>query len=187
MAFAFSSKTLKVTNIKIAKEIVSNLAKQVDIVIVNMHIGAEGSKYIHVTKKEEYFLGEDRGNPHLFAHSMIDAGADIIIGNGPHVLRGIELYHNRLIAYSLGNFATTTGINISGKSGYSTILKIKVNSKGEFLNGHIYSFLQKGNNGNRKPEKDSLNHSFYEIKKLTNEDFPNTPLIFTKNFDILKK
>jgi poly-gamma-glutamate capsule biosynthesis protein CapA/YwtB (metallophosphatase superfamily) len=185
-AFAFSSKTLKVTDIKIAKEIVSNLAKQVDIVIVNMHIGAEGSKYTHVTKKEEYFLGEDRGNPYLFAHSMIDVGADIIIGNGPHVLRALELYHNRIIAYSLGNFTTTTGINITGKSGYSTILNICVNSKGEFLHGHIYSFLQKGNNGNRKPTADLENHSLNEIKKLTNEDFPSTSLVFTNSSDILK-
>lgn len=40
-----------------------------------------------------------------FAHLAIDAGADLVLGHHPHVLQGLELYKNRLIAYSLGNFA----------------------------------------------------------------------------------
>ena len=43
---------------------------------------------------------------------MVDAGADLVVGHGPHVLRGIELYKDRLIAYSLGNFATYYGISV---------------------------------------------------------------------------
>ena len=39
------------------------------------------------------------------AHAVIDAGADVFVGHGPHVLRGIEIYKGRLILYSLGNFA----------------------------------------------------------------------------------
>ena len=40
-----------------------------------------------------------------FAHAVVDAGADLVVGHGPHVLRGMEWYSGRLIAYSLGNFA----------------------------------------------------------------------------------
>ncbi|RYD94942.1 MAG: CapA family protein [Sphingomonadales bacterium] len=39
------------------------------------------------------------------AHNMIDAGADVVIGHGPHQLRGIEIYKGKPIFYSLGNFA----------------------------------------------------------------------------------
>src|SRR5207253_3047722 len=38
------------------------------------------------------------------AHGLIDAGADMILGHHPRVLQGIEMYHGKLIAYSLGNF-----------------------------------------------------------------------------------
>jgi poly-gamma-glutamate capsule biosynthesis protein CapA/YwtB (metallophosphatase superfamily) len=40
-----------------------------------------------------------------FARAAIDAGANLVVGDGPHQLRGIELYRGRLILYSLGNFA----------------------------------------------------------------------------------
>jgi poly-gamma-glutamate capsule biosynthesis protein CapA/YwtB (metallophosphatase superfamily) len=40
-----------------------------------------------------------------YAHAAIDAGADVFVGTGPHVLRGIEIYKGRPIFYSLGNFA----------------------------------------------------------------------------------
>lgn len=39
-----------------------------------------------------------------FAHAMVDAGADVVVGHGPHVLRGIEIYHGKPLFYSLGNF-----------------------------------------------------------------------------------
>jgi poly-gamma-glutamate capsule biosynthesis protein CapA/YwtB (metallophosphatase superfamily) len=39
-----------------------------------------------------------------FAHRMIDAGADLIVGSHPHVVQPLEAYHDRWIAYSLGNF-----------------------------------------------------------------------------------
>jgi poly-gamma-glutamate synthesis protein (capsule biosynthesis protein) len=39
-----------------------------------------------------------------FAHALIDAGADAIVGHHPHVLQGIERYGRGVIAYSLGNF-----------------------------------------------------------------------------------
>jgi poly-gamma-glutamate capsule biosynthesis protein CapA/YwtB (metallophosphatase superfamily) len=39
-----------------------------------------------------------------FARAMVDAGADLFVGHGPHVLRGIELYKGKPIMYSLGDF-----------------------------------------------------------------------------------
>jgi poly-gamma-glutamate synthesis protein (capsule biosynthesis protein) len=39
-----------------------------------------------------------------FARAMVDAGADMFVGHGPHVLRGIEVYKGKPILYSLGDF-----------------------------------------------------------------------------------
>jgi poly-gamma-glutamate synthesis protein (capsule biosynthesis protein) len=39
-----------------------------------------------------------------FARAMVDAGADLFVGHGPHVLRGIEIYKGKPILYSLGDF-----------------------------------------------------------------------------------
>ena len=80
-------------------------AEGADLVVVNMHGGAEGSDKTHVTHGTEWFLGENRGDPCRFSHAVIDAGADLVVGHSPHVLRGMEWYKGRLIAYSIGNFA----------------------------------------------------------------------------------
>ncbi len=39
-----------------------------------------------------------------FAHAAVDAGADVFVAHGPHVLRGIEIYKGKPIFYSMGNF-----------------------------------------------------------------------------------
>ena len=84
--------------------LVRKAAAMAPIVMVNMHVGAEGSGATHVPQGSETFLGEDRGNARALAHAMVDAGADLVVGEGPHVLRGMEFRNGHLIAYSLGNF-----------------------------------------------------------------------------------
>ena len=78
-----------------AKDIVKELSKTCEIVIVSFHGGGEGANYQNVTRKTEYCYGENRGNVYEFSHAMIDAGADIIIGHGPHVPRAIEYIKKR--------------------------------------------------------------------------------------------
>ena len=76
-----------------------------DVVIFSFHGGAEGAKARHVPGKLELAWGEKRGDVKALARAAVDAGADVVIGHGPHVLRAMELYKGKLIAYSLGNFA----------------------------------------------------------------------------------
>ena len=92
-------------DIPAAADLVRRAARRADVVIVLMHAGAEGADQIHTPYGTQYFFGEDRGNVRAFAHAMVKAGADLVFGSGPHVIRGIERYRDRLIAYSLGNFA----------------------------------------------------------------------------------
>jgi hypothetical protein len=114
------------------------------MVVVAMHAGAEGSAAQHLTGQDEIYGGENRGNPEAFARMAIDAGADLIIGYSPHVLRAIEIYKHRLIAYSLGNFAGYHNFALDGALADSAILRVRLSARGAFLSGRVRSVLMVG-------------------------------------------
>ncbi|MFM8432716.1 MAG: CapA family protein, partial [Bacteroidota bacterium] len=175
-AFAPNSGTVNINDHKTAKEIVRNLAKSCDIVIVSFHGGAEGAGHTHITRKTETFYGENRGNPYLFAREVIDAGADVVLGHGPHVTRAFDVYQGRFIAYSMGNFATYGRFNLKGSAGLAPIVNIKINSDGSFIEGRVISTEQKGEGG---PLIDPDGKVLKEIINLTKTDIPEVPLIFS--------
>ncbi|MDM8567889.1 CapA family protein [Candidatus Halobeggiatoa sp. HSG11] len=167
-AFAPNVGTVDIRNIANAKKIVANLAANSDIVIVSFHGGAEGAKNQHVKNKSERFYGENRGNVYKFSHAVIDAGADIVFGHGPHVTRAIEVYNNRFIAYSLGNFCTYGRFNLRGVTGVAPIIKVNINKQdGSFVDAKITSIKQIKN---QKVVLDSHNRALNLIRKLTKKD-----------------
>ncbi len=176
--FAPNTGTVRITDIEYAKKLVSGLDSICDIVIVSFHGGAEGKKFNRVPKKSETFYGENRGNVYEFAHAVIDAGADVVFGHGPHVVRATELYKDRFIAYSLGNFCTSGTFSISGISGYAPMVKVITDKTGRFISGQIFSGLQLDKTG---PVLDEKQSAAKEIQRLTKLDFPETPLIFTED------
>ncbi len=173
-AFSPNTGTMSINDIPSAQKIVAHLDSISDIVIISFHGGAEGSKYQRVTRKNEYFYGENRGNVYDFAHKMIDSGADIIFGHGPHVTRALDIYKNRIIAYSLGNFCTYARFNLRGDNGLAPILKVFTNSEGEFLYGQLTPIIQLGSGG---PKIDKQNRVIGKIRDLTKKDFPDVPLM----------
>ena len=178
VAFAPNNDCLKINNIKRGVQIVKKMNQEVDIVIVSFHGGAEGTKHKRITRKTEHFYGENRGNVYAFAHKMIDAGADIILGHGPHVPRAIEVYKNKFIAYSMGNFATYKRFSMSGSKAYSPIFDLKIKNNGDFISGKIHSAMQtKG----RYPFLDATEKAYKEIKELTLQDFPENKIKFEAN------
>ncbi|HEY0035815.1 MAG TPA: CapA family protein [Longimicrobium sp.] len=74
--------------------------------VVTMHMGAEGRAHQRTPDRREIFYGEDRGNVVAFARAATDAGADLVIGHGPHVMRAVEWRGDALVFYSLGNLLT---------------------------------------------------------------------------------
>ena len=106
VGFAHNNLVPNVNDLDFARQLVTEAKKKADIVVVSFHGGSEGTGAQRVPNKTEYLGSEARGNLPLFAHTVIDAGADLVLGHGPHVLRGMEIYKDRLIAYSMGNFAT---------------------------------------------------------------------------------
>ncbi len=177
-AFAPNSNCVPLSDLESAKEIVKQLAAHVDIVIVSYHGGAEGAQYQHVPKATELFHGENRGDVHKFSHELIDAGADIIFGHGPHVTRAVEIYKNRFIAYSLGNFCTYRGISVSGVNGLAPIIKVSTDKTGKFLQGKIIPTYQTYGAGVQiDPEKRVTKI----IQELTKKDFPENLLRIGEN------
>ena len=117
-------------DIPVAAALVRRAAKRANIVVVLMHAGAEGADQTHTPYGTQYFLGEDRGNVRAFAHAMVKPGADLVLGSGPHVIRGIERYRNRLIAYSLGNFAGWRNFALGGNLSLSGLLTVRIDDDG---------------------------------------------------------
>ena len=113
-------------DIEAAQETVRSFKSQHDIVLVSMHMGAEGEGMTRIPFAEEFFHGENRGDVVLFSRSMVEAGADLVLGHGPHVPRALELFQGRLIAYSLGNFCTYYGINVRGKNGLAKPIHLRL-------------------------------------------------------------
>ena len=177
-AFAPNSGTVKITDQGNANRLVALLDSICDIVVVSFHGGAEGSSKTHVTKKTEYFYGENRGNVHQFSHQVIDHGADIVFGHGPHVTRAMEIYKDRLICYSLGNFCTYRRFNLKGVNGIAPIVEVNVDKQGKFISGNIVSIKQIGEG---IPIKDPDQKVLSEIKKLISVDFPDSKIIFNES------
>jgi hypothetical protein len=120
-----------------AAEVVRAADRWADVVVVTMHAGAEGHDRGHVPSGPERHLGENRGDLRAFSHAVVDAGADLVVGHGPHVLRGIEWYRGRAIAYSLGNFAGYRTLLSSGPGGVSAILRVTLRGDGTWVAGRL--------------------------------------------------
>jgi hypothetical protein len=173
-SFATSPGTDLIFHITYAQKKVSYLAKDNDIVIVSFHGGQEGIGALHTRDTFEYFLDQPRGNVVEFARAVVDSGADLVWGHGPHVPRAMELYKDRLIAYSLGNFCTW-GFNLAGERGYAPVLKVVLDRAGVFKHGNIISLFQ----CHGKPlAVDTQHRAAKLIRQLSAEDFPESaPLI----------
>lgn len=184
-AFAPNSGTVSIKDIESAKEIVKGLDSICDIVIVSFHGGGEGRDRQHVTRQTEMFIGENRGNVYAFSHAVIDAGADVVFGHGPHVTRAIELYNDRLICYSLGNFATYDRFSLTAESGVAPIVKVEVDTKGNFIKAHITPIKQEGEG---IPTIDTEKKwALKLIQDLTATDFPETNLVIDDEGNVTKK
>lgn len=185
-AFGHSGNSYRVSDLTTAKRVITDLNAECDLVMVSFHGGAEGKTAQHVKDTTEMFYGENRGNLIQFAKTVIDAGADLVIGHGPHVLRGIDEYKNKLIVYSLGNFLTHGNVNIRDVMGQAVIMDIEIDMEtGDLVSGTIIPTKQVGRG---IPVYDASGKSIKIIKDLSKADFPTSQLNIDSNGAIsLKK
>jgi len=182
LAFAVTRNSNMMLDYALAESTVAEFAVTHDIVIVSFHGGAEGVGATKLPFAEEEYYGEPRGDVVLFARCMVDAGADLVIGHGPHVVRAVERYKGRLIAYSLGNFATYYGISVAGIKGIAPILMATLDGEGRFVEGEIVSTVQIRPAG---PSIDKRQRALKLMRDLSIEDFGEPGLRFEPDGRIL--
>ena len=175
LAYAVTKESNMLLDYELAEQTVRDFAASHDIVMVTFHGGAEGVDATNLPFAEEEYYGEPRGDVVMFARMVVDAGADLVIGHGPHVVRAIERYNDRLIAYSLGNFATYYGISVAGIKGIAPILLTTLDGEGRFVEGSIVSTIQLRPAG---PSLDRQQRALKLMRGLTAEDFDTPGLRF---------
>jgi hypothetical protein len=180
--YAVTKNSNMLLDYEMAFEWIARLDDEYDIVVVTFHGGAEGADATRVPFAEEAYYGEPRGDVVYFARGVVDAGADLVIGHGPHVVRGMERYKDRLIAYSLGNFATYYGISVAGIKGVAPILTVTLDGEGRFVSGDIVSTIQLRPAG---PSIDAQDQALKLIRGLSIEDFGEPGLSFLPDGSVL--
>lgn len=168
IAFSPTRESYLLNDIPTAVQEITALAENHDIVIVSFHGGAEGPAAMELPFEEEFYFGETRGEVVRFARAVIDVGADLVIGHGPHVPRAMELYRDRLVAYSLGNFATYYGVSVADSAGLAPLLVAELTPDGRFVRGRIHSAQQIRPGG---PVWDEQRRAFTLIRDLTERTF----------------
>jgi hypothetical protein len=156
------------TDIPAARRLVRKAAREAELVLVTFHGGAEGTDRTHVPRGTEYYLGENRGNLRAFAHAVVEAGADLVVGHGPHVLRGMEWYRDRLIAYSTGNFAGYGVFSLGGALSVSGILRVTLRADGSWVRGRLVPTQLVGEG---VPALDPAERAHGVVRRLSREDF----------------
>lgn len=165
-----------------AQRLVERATTMADLVVVQAHMGAEGSDKTRVQPGTEMFLGENRGDPIQFSRAVVDAGADLVVGHGPHVLRGMEFYRGRLIAYSLGNFAGG-GRTLSnrGPLGLGGVLKVSLHPDGTWAGGQFVStYMDEAG----RPTLDQQGRALELLRTLSESDFPGSAAQFAADGSI---
>jgi poly-gamma-glutamate capsule biosynthesis protein CapA/YwtB (metallophosphatase superfamily) len=167
LGFAPYSWASDLLDLDAAAQLVRSAAAKADLVVVNMHAGAEGTAQAHVRPGAEWYLGERRGDPVAFAHAVIDAGADLVIGHGPHVLRALEWYRGRLIAYSLGNFSSHRNFDLTGPLGTSAVLRVRLHADGTWAGGRVVPVRLEGTGS---PAPDPARTALTQLRELSRDD-----------------
>ncbi|WP_430712781.1 CapA family protein [Nodosilinea sp. AN01ver1] len=163
----------RVQDLEGAIALVDAAQQQADMVVVSFHAGKEGTDATVTRDQDELFYSENRGNVVRFSRTVIDHGADLVLGHGPHVPRALELYNGKLIAYSLGNFLGYRSLSTVGPLGTSLILQTNLDSQGNFVSGRIIPVAL---DRNGVPYLDDHFGGVVLVRQFTQRDFPDTPL-----------
>jgi len=127
VVFIGMDETVQMVPISSFYPLISKLDKENDLVVVNIHWGTEYSLVATEVQRN-------------IAHHLIDSGADVIFGHHPHVIEPVEIYKNKAIFYSLGNFVfDQTDINTTEGLGAGVNFE-ESKTKFEIFPYHIETF-----------------------------------------------
>jgi hypothetical protein len=184
IGFSYLNAHNSIHDLDAAADLVKEANNNADIVVISVHAGKEGTDAVYTKDQEELFYSENRGNMVKFSRTVIDNGADLVLGHGPHVPRALELYNDRLIAYSLGNFLGYRTLSTQGPLGVSMILKVDMNAEGKFVGGRVIPVAL---DTNGVPYLDDYFQGVILVRNYTKRDFPNTPIEIDDHGYIVRK
>jgi hypothetical protein len=182
LGFATYSHAYDLLDIPRSVAVVDSVQDLVDLLIVTFHGGAEGARALHVPEVAESLGREPRGELRAWARAVIDAGADAVVGHGPHVLRGIEFYRGKPIAYSLGNFLTYRGFNLAGPLGLTGVLRLEAGPDLAWRRARFVPMVQLPLRG---PAPDPDRAALDLVRALSREDFGESAARFGDDGEIL--
>ncbi len=176
LGFAPYSWASPLLNIPAASQQIREAASKADVVVAVIHAGAEGADQVHVPAGDEQAFGEDRGDSRAFARAAVAAGADLVVGSGPHVVRGLELVNGKVVAYSTGNFSGYNNFGSGGNLSLSGIVEVTLDKSGKTLSGRWYSVQLVGPG---KPVLDSSHKSASLVSSVSAADFGSAAIRLT--------
>ena len=153
--------------------LVTAAARAADVVVVVFHGGAEGAGALHVPAGREIAFGEDRGDLRAFARTAVAAGADAVLGAGPHVVRGAEVVAGRPVAYSVGNLVGYRTLSTAGVLGTTAIVHLTFLADGGWAGGRLHA-TRHVPPGYAEPDPDRA--AIALVGRLSREDFGRTAL-----------
>lgn len=122
--------TTNMRSLPAVRALVQTARRKADVVVVTFHAGLEGARGAHVPHGLDYGT-----NTRAAVHAAVDAGADVVFGSGPHVVRGVERYRGSFIVYSSGNFAGWRNFALGGLSSQSGVVRVTLDHRGRSLAG----------------------------------------------------
>lgn len=182
VGFATYSHSYDLLDIARSAAVVDSVRELADLLVVTFHGGAEGTRALHVPEAAESLGAEPRGDLRAWARAVIEAGADVVVGHGPHVLRGIEYYRERPIVYSLGNFLTYRGFNLEGPLGQTAVLRLEAGPDRRWQRVRLTPMSQAPGMG---PAPDSTGAVLELVRTLSREDFGDTAARVREDGEIL--
>ena len=113
--------------------------RDMDRILASVREAKRQSDCVLVSIHTHEFAGKSMENAaefiETFAHACIDEGAAAVLGHGPHILRGIEIYKGRPIFYSLGNFIFETDtVSLQPAEAYENASMPPETEVGEYMN-----------------------------------------------------
>jgi hypothetical protein len=181
LGFSYSNRFIAVFDLEESANLIRQAKAKGAYVIATFHAGAEGSPAIWHDNAEEMFMGENRGNTVAFSRAMIDAGADLVVGHGPHVLRSAECYQGKPIVYSLGNFVGVGGLSANNFAAVSALLEIEVAQDGTLQNMNLVPLLF---NEQKLPQLDAKEYGTRLVNHLgKHARYPGTFIEFPVSTD----
>lgn len=183
LGFSGSPSGQDINDIPAAEELVRKADAEADIVVIQMQGGSEGGGGVeHVRPGVEEYGGQKRGDVMAFSRAVIDAGADVIMGHGPHIMRGMEFYKGRLIAYSLGNFCGYKTLSSSGFNGVGGVLKVTLKKDGSWVGGQLIA-TEMVNGG--LPALDPDKRALAFVNGLSQEDFGPAAAVISESDGVI--